>query len=122
MPVTLEKAIATDVEFREGLPLDYLQHVGLAHVNKDSIDRTKFIRRTQYLLSKLVQYIDADKAADEMAKKHIHDFLPPVLTEEEKECSVYDDGERMMKGGVVVNRVEIEPDTRVRLVRAHCVR
>lgn len=122
MPVTLEKAIATDVEFREGLPLNYLQHTGLAHMNKESIDRTKFIRRTQYLLSKLVQYIDVDKAADEMAMKHIYDFLPPVFTEEEKQCSIYEDGERMAKGGIVVNRVEMEPDTKIKLVRAHCVR
>ncbi|XP_012259857.2 ribosomal oxygenase 1 [Athalia rosae] len=122
VPVTLAQAIATDVEFREGLPLDYLQHAGLAHVNKDSIDRTKFIRRTQYLLSKLVQYIDVDKAADEMAKKHIHDFLPPMLTGEERECSVYEDGERMTEGGVIVNRIEIEPDTKIKLVRAQCIR
>ncbi|XP_015518365.2 ribosomal oxygenase 1 [Neodiprion pinetum] len=122
VPVTLEKAIASDVEFREGLPLDYLQHVGLAHADTDTIDRTKFIRRTQYLLSKLVQYIDVDRAADEMAKKHIHDFLPPVLTEEEKACSIYEDGERMTKGGIVVNRIEVEPDTKIRLARAYCIR
>ncbi|KAG7198078.1 hypothetical protein KM043_018246 [Ampulex compressa] len=75
-------------------------------------------RRTAFGLFK----IHVDKAADLMAKNHIHDFLPPILSGTEQECSVLIDGEKMTTNGVVENRVEIEPDTRIRLSRSHCLR
>lgn len=122
IPEALKTSIESNSEFRQGLPLNYLNEIGCVHSNKNTEFRLKFLKHTKQLLHKMIDMIDIDKAADEMAKNHIHDFLPPVLAPIELECSVLQDGERMIDQGVVVNRVEIEPDTRIRLVRAHCVR
>lgn len=126
IPATLNKAIESDKRFRQGLPLDYLQYTGFAYDSdkqEEQDKRQKLLGKTKALLSSMIdKYLDVDAAANEMAKKHMHDFLPPALNGDEVECSIYEGGERMMRMGKVVNRVEIEPDTQVRLTRAHCAR
>ncbi|XP_035735119.1 ribosomal oxygenase 1-like [Vespa mandarinia] len=122
LPDALEKAIANDSHFREGLPLDYLKYLGFVHSKNKSNYRKSFRENIKYLLNRIVEHIDIDKAADEMAINHIHDFLPPVLVDYERQCSIAQDGERMTKEGIVENRVEIEPDTKIRLLRSHCIR
>lgn len=53
----------------------------------------------------------------------MHDLLPPVLTPDESAKSVEVGGERWNAGKMrVVNRVEIDPDTEIRLIRRHCLR
>lgn len=122
LPDALRSATETDSEFRKGLPLDYLRHCGLAHSENQSSSKEEFKKHVKHLLKKMVDHIDVDKAADLMARNHVHDFMPPVLSEAEQECSVLQDGERMTANGCVKNRVEIEPDTKIRLVRSHSIR
>lgn len=122
LPDALQRAIVNDGHFREGLPLDYLKYFGFVHSIDNSYYRKSFRDHIKYLLNHMVEHIDIDKAADEMAIRHIHDFLPPVLVDYERQCSIAQDGERMTKEGIVENRVEIEPDTKIRLLRSHCVR
>ncbi|XP_063993365.1 ribosomal oxygenase 1 [Diachasmimorpha longicaudata] len=122
MPEALKTAIAEDSEFREGMPLHYLKSVGRAHDDKDDDMRRMILEKAKKLLTKAIEKIDVDKAADQMAKGHIHDSLPPVLAPLELQCSVFEDGEKMGEDGEVLNRVEIEPDTRIRLARGHAVR
>lgn len=122
LPDALKTAIETDSEFRKGLPLDYLRYSGCVHSESQSDTKKNFTKTVKALLTKLIEHINIDKTADLMAKDHIHDFLPPVLSKDEQECSVIEDGEQMTANGVIENRVEIEPDTRIRLLRAHCIR
>ncbi|XP_031849269.2 bifunctional lysine-specific demethylase and histidyl-hydroxylase NO66 [Nomia melanderi] len=122
LPDALNTAMETDSEFRKGLPLDYLRYSGFVHSENQSNNKGEFKEKVKHLLKKLIDYIDIDKAADLMAKKNVHDFLPPVLLENEQECSIVQDGEQMTANGIVINRVEIEPDTRIRLLRSHCIR
>lgn len=124
LPVALSTAIANNSELREGLPLNYPNKLGCVYKdqNKDEEFRKNFIKKTKMLLHKVIENIDVDAAVDGMAMGHIHDFLPPVLTPIELECSVLEDGERMGINGEIENRVEIEPDTRIRLARSHSVR
>lgn len=122
LPGALNTAMETDSEFRKGLPLDYLRYSGFVHSENQSKNKGEFKEKVKHLFNKLIDYIDIDNAADLMAKKHVHDFLPPVLLENEQECSIVQDGEQMTANGTVINRVEIEPDTRVRLLRSHCIR
>ncbi|XP_076299257.1 bifunctional lysine-specific demethylase and histidyl-hydroxylase NO66 isoform X2 [Lasioglossum baleicum] len=122
LPDALRTATENDSEFRKGLPLDYLRHCGLAHSENQSSSKEEFRKQVKHLLKKMVDHIDVDKAADLMARNHVHDFMPPVLSEVEQECSVLQDGERMTANGCVKNRVEIEPDTKIRLVRSHSIR
>ena len=58
-----------------------------------------------------------------MGKRLMHDILPPCLSDSELKRTVERDGERWNSGkSRVVNRVEIDPDTEVRLLRANCIR
>lgn len=122
LPEALKNAIETNSEFRQGLPIDYLRYNGYVYSGIQNSAKTEFKEKVKDLFSKLIDYIDIDKAADLMAKNHIHDFLPPVLSDTEQECSSVQDGEKMTANGIVENRVEIEPDTRIRLLRSHCIR
>lgn len=122
LPDALSNAVESDCEFRKGLPVDYLRYCGWVHEDVKHNVKVAFKTKIKELCTKLIEYIDIDMAADLMSKNHIHDFLPPVLSETEKECSVLGDGEVMTANGVVENRVEIEPDTRIRLLRSHCIR
>lgn len=122
IPEALKTAVDSDSSFREGLPIGYLRDVGLVHSGKENEARTSFVEKTKDLLHRLIDHIDVDKVADLMAKDNIHDFLPPVFAPEELNCCALKDGEKMMADGVVANRIEIEPDTRIRLLRSHCVR
>lgn len=122
LPDALQEAITNNSRFREGLPVDYLKYTGFVNSTNKSERRESFKEKIRHLFNRLIEYVDIDKAADSMAKSHMHDFLPPVLTEYEQECSIAQDGEIMTDEGVVKNRVEIEPDTKIRLLRSHCIR
>lgn len=121
LPEALLKAAKEDVEFRKGLPYGYLHCTGLASYRRQQ-QRKHFLSKAKALVEKLVQYIDLDSAADKMGAQFIHDALPPVLTPDETNCSVYGGGLRVKEEGKASNRVEIELDTEVKLVRAHCCR
>lgn len=120
LPQALKKATETDSRFRKGLPLDYLRYTGIVYNTNDK--KSIFKQKIKYLINQLIDYIDVDGAADLMAKSHIHDFLPPFLTKDEQKCSVAENGEIMVDNGVVKNHTEITPNTRIRLLRAHCIR
>jgi bifunctional lysine-specific demethylase and histidyl-hydroxylase NO66 len=75
----LETALEDDVEFRRGLPLDYLQYVGVAHCEYESSKRTEFIAKLKTLTDKIFGLAPIDAAADQMAKTLMHDALPPNL-------------------------------------------
>ncbi|XP_060823443.1 ribosomal oxygenase 1 [Bombus pascuorum] len=122
LPNALTTAIEADCEFRRGLPIDYLRQCGFAYSDIQNSDKNEFKKRIIHLFNKLIEYIDIDKAADLMAKNHIHDYLPPVISESEQKCSAIQDGEKMTENGIVENRVVIELDTRIRLLRSHCIR
>jgi hypothetical protein len=98
--------------------------MGVAHEgNKSKIvveKRKAFKNVLRSLMSKVLE-MNADDAADEMGKKMMWDSLPPCLTRKEKEVTVEDDGEFMVDGRVR-NRVEIDPDVEVKLIRKNCVR
>ncbi|XP_014204678.1 bifunctional lysine-specific demethylase and histidyl-hydroxylase NO66 isoform X1 [Copidosoma floridanum] len=123
IPAALQSAIQTDIRFRKGLPLYYLRRIGFAFANEYFDIHKKFLAQVQSLLNILVsEYLNIDETADELAKNHIHDFLPPMLNKQEYYCSVYGGGERMTKSGTIVNRVQFKPSTSIRLSRAHCIR
>ena len=118
----------TNVKFRQGLPLGYLNHFGLIHSTKklSMKNRAKFHATCHQLLDELLHKcvpMQLDNSVDAMAQKFMHDALPPVLTAEEQLTTIQEQGERWNS---VLNRVsnivELEPDTRIRLLRRHCLR
>ncbi|AWP20276.1 putative bifunctional lysine-specific demethylase and histidyl-hydroxylase NO66 [Scophthalmus maximus] len=80
VPAALEVAMEEDVEFRQGLPLDYLTYMGVQNSDNDDSRRTKFFSRIESLLKKLKDYAPVDAAVDQKARDFLHDCLPPVLT------------------------------------------
>merc|ERR1711892_31875 len=102
LPAALTAASQEDLQFREGLPRDFLLNMGVAHEESTSSPREQFIAKV---------------------KKLMHDVLPPALELSEKARTVVGDGEKWNSSkNTVVNRVEIDPDTSIRLIRSSAIR
>ncbi|XP_050813097.1 ribosomal oxygenase 1 [Gopherus flavomarginatus] len=122
LPATLQMAIEEDVEYRQGLPIDYLEYMGV--VNSDVVDsrRGAFIERVQNLIKKLVDYAPIDAAVDQKAKLFLHDCLPPMLTEHERALSIHGLPARWEDGDVRDTDIPIKKGTQVRLLRHGIIR
>lgn len=123
LPSALKLAMEEDLEFRQGLPPNYLQHLGIAHSEQVSKPREQLMAKVSHLMGKLFDYAPVDGAADQLGKRFMHAALPPFLAPQELTRCVVNGGEKWnAKKGRVVNRVEIDPDTEIRMIRAHCLR
>lgn len=122
VPAALEIAMEEDVEFRRGLPLDYLTYMGVQNSDKDDPRRTKFFSQIESLMKKLINYAPVDAAVDQKARDFLHDCLPPVLTPEELASSVKGAPARWERGRVMDVGAHITTQTRVRVLRAGCAR
>ncbi|XP_028253352.1 ribosomal oxygenase 1 [Parambassis ranga] len=122
VPAALEIAMEEDVEFRQGLPLDYLTYMGVQNSDKDDPRRTKFLARIDNLMKKLKNYAPVDAAVDQKARDFLHDCLPPVLTPDELASSVQGVPMRWANGRVKNAGVHITTQTQVRVLRAGCSR
>lgn len=121
MPKALQRAIDSDVEFREGLPLNIWSTMGLVYKDEESPSRTQNIAKLRRLFAKALNYMDADEAVDEMALKYQHDALPPAITVSESARTVYGNKCKVLPDGTVCE-VEFAPDTEIRLLRANILR
>ncbi|KAM4043107.1 ribosomal oxygenase 1 isoform 1-T1 [Anomaloglossus baeobatrachus] len=122
LPAALQIAAEDDVQFRQGLPLDYLDYMGVQ--NTDSLDprRGNFKDKVQLLIRKLAEYAPVDAAVDQKSKAFMHDCLPPVLTPVEKAHSVHGAPARWENGDVRDHIIELEKETQIRFLRAGVVR
>lgn len=105
LPTALKKAAENDVEFRKGLPLNYLKHFGEA-VESEPKDRKAVTSKIKDLMNSLINYVDIDSAADQLGKKFMYDSMPPVLSKSEMERTSKADGP-YLKNGAVTNRYNI---------------
>uniref|UniRef100_A0A8C4ZB05 Bifunctional lysine-specific demethylase and histidyl-hydroxylase n=1 Tax=Gadus morhua TaxID=8049 RepID=A0A8C4ZB05_GADMO len=121
VPAALGVAMEEDVEYRQGLPLDYLTYMGVQNSDKDP-RREKFLSRMGGLMNKLAGYAPVDAAVDEKAKEFLHDCLPPALTPEEQASSVQGSSTRWGNGRPLNVGANINSQTRVQLIRAGCAR
>lgn len=122
VPVALAKAINTNVEFRQGLPMNIGQFMGLAFSNKKSPQRTEAIQKVKSLFDKLFENATIDDAVDEMQKKFQHDAMPPDLTVDEVARTVYGVQPTFNADGSVEIANNVTNETRVRLLRANILR
>ncbi|NXD22640.1 RIOX1 oxygenase, partial [Spelaeornis formosus] len=122
LPAALQMALEEDVEYRQGLPMDYLHYMGVT--NSDTVDarRIAFVEKVQNLIKKLVDYAPIDAAVDQRAKSFLHDCLPPVLTRNEKAQSINGFPARWQDGGPRSVDIVITKDTKVRLLRHGIIR
>lgn len=121
LPEAIRIACENHKEFREGLPLHYLKHLGEVNKNCDTELRREVLGKVSELVSKLFTSDAVDYGADMLGKKFMYDSMPPVPYKNEKERTCNEDGDRL-QNGEVINRVEFEPDTEVRLLRNYCMR
>ncbi|KAK3914799.1 Bifunctional lysine-specific demethylase and histidyl-hydroxylase NO66 [Frankliniella fusca] len=122
VPAALANAIDEDEEFRKGMPLDVMNHIGAVHSDSETPGRYAVLKKLKKLFSKLFEYAPVDAAADQMAKEYIHDSLPPCLSADEKKCSVLENSERMVSDGKLQGAVVLTPDTCIRLTRSNVLR
>ncbi|XP_043915065.1 ribosomal oxygenase 1 isoform X2 [Protopterus annectens] len=122
LPATLQSAIEEDLEFRTGLPLDYLEYMGVQNSESNDRRRASFIEKVHSLIKKLTNYAPVDAAVDQKAVNFLHDCLPPVLTQEEKALSVHGAPARWENGDARDVVVKTEGRTRIRLLRKHIAR
>ncbi|XP_028580193.2 ribosomal oxygenase 1 [Podarcis muralis] len=122
LPAALQMAIEEDVDYRRGLPTDYLEYMGV--LNSDVVDprRDAFMQKIRTLITKLMDFAPVDAAVDQKAKAFLHDCLPPVLTESEKALSVYGHPARWENGNVQNLDVQLKKKTQVRLLQYGIVR
>ncbi|KAM9779034.1 ribosomal oxygenase 1 [Syngnathus typhle] len=122
VPTALEIAMEEDVEFRQGLPLDYLSYMGVQNFDKDDPRRAAFFSKIDNLMNKLRNFTAVDAAVDLKAREFLHDCLPPKLTAEEAARSVHKAPARWEDGSVKDVGASITSQTRVGLLRAGCAR
>ncbi|XP_020627821.1 bifunctional lysine-specific demethylase and histidyl-hydroxylase NO66-like isoform X2 [Orbicella faveolata] len=116
IPGALQIAFEEDREFRQGLPLNYLDFMGVANSELNTKERSEFLKKVENLMMKLVSHAPVDAAADQLAVGVLRDCLPPVLTEGEARKSVFGDNSSW-KDGQISDKVTIGEDTEVRLIR-----
>lgn len=122
VPAALEIAMEEDVEFRQGLPLDYLTYMGVQNSDMDDPRRVRFFSKIESLMKRLFNYAPVDASVDQKAKDFLHDCLPPVLSPEELASSVLGAPTRWEDGRVKDVGVHITTQTQVRILRAGCAR
>lgn len=121
VPQAISVAMQEDLEYRESLPVSYLNYMGL--VNQDSKDRRRdeFLGKIKNLFSKLINYVNVDLAVDHFSKNFIHSALPPVLTAQEKALSIVEGGESW-EDNQIKDGIQMELDTEIKLIRYGCCR
>ncbi|XP_077567625.1 ribosomal oxygenase 1 [Stigmatopora nigra] len=122
VPTAVEIAMEEDVEFRQGLPLDYLSYMGVQYSDKNDPRRAKFFSKIDYLITKLKNFAPVDAAVDLKVRDFLHDCLPPKLSPEEAAGSVHGAPARWEDGNARNVGAQITSQTRVGLLRAGCAR
>ncbi|MEE6474984.1 hypothetical protein FKM82_010564 [Ascaphus truei] len=122
LPAALQVAAEEDVEFRKGLPVDYLEYMGVQNADVDDPRRGIFLRKVHSLMKKLTEYAPVDGAVDQKAKEFLHDCLPPALTPAEKAHSVHGAPVRWEDGQVRDDVDLLDKATRISLLRSGIVR
>lgn len=122
IPAALHIAVSENVELRRGLPFGIYDHFGLVHSDSQTPRREEIKDMVLSLFDTLKDYLPIDDSVDQMHKNYQKNALPPVLNDSEKEVTVYGSSDLMVENGKVVNRVEIELDTKIRLLRKNILR
>lgn len=121
VPAALSRAIESDVSFREGLPMNIHQIMGIVFSENDSPERNEFRSKVKGLFDKIFTHANVDDAVDQMSKKYQIDALPPYLSKDEKLKSVF--GEKIIiEDGKINCPFEITSETNIRLLKANILR
>lgn len=121
LPNALQAAINSDVRFREGVPLNMHQVMGLAFSENDSTERTEIREKVKSLFMRIFDHGNVDGAVDQLSKKYQIDALPPYISKDEKQRTVY--GEKIViEDGEVNCPFELTSESKVKLLKANILR
>uniref|UniRef100_T1J5W2 Bifunctional lysine-specific demethylase and histidyl-hydroxylase n=1 Tax=Strigamia maritima TaxID=126957 RepID=T1J5W2_STRMM len=121
VPTALEQLFEDDQEFRESLPIDYMKNMGVANSDILSEGREKFLEKLQNLMNKLISNLPVDPCVDQIAKKYVHDCLPPVLNKAERKVTIIGNQSKW-DNGAIVNQFKLENKTQIKLIRSTILR
>eukprot|EP00123_Amoebidium_parasiticum_P011942 comp21007_c0_seq1/m.28196 comp21007_c0_seq1/g.28196 ORF comp21007_c0_seq1/g.28196 comp21007_c0_seq1/m.28196 type:complete len:538 (-) comp21007_c0_seq1:68-1681(-) len=90
VPRALQDSFEESIEFRKGLPLGYLNYMGVSKADRHEDDprREAFIEKFQTLWAMMGEMAPLDAAVDQMGVKYLEDSYPPVLSTKEIASSV----------------------------------
>ncbi|XP_055293368.1 ribosomal oxygenase 1 [Moschus berezovskii] len=117
LPLAVQAAMEESVEFRRGLPRDFMDYMGAQHSDSRDPRRTVFMEKVRVLVARLGHFAPVDAVADQRAKDFIHDSLPPVLTERERALSVYGLPIRWEAGEPVNVGAQLTTETEVHMLQ-----
>nr|XP_039249312.1 ribosomal oxygenase 1-like isoform X2 [Styela clava] len=124
VPKALQKAVEENIEFRKGLPRDYLSCFGHQNIQSAKPERRKeILSKLSQFFAQLADYADCDENADERAKSFLHDCLPPALTQDERSRTVLAATVRLKSLGQPGScECDIDLNSKVRVIRKNAVR
>jgi len=123
IPQTLAAAVEEDVEFRRGLPIGYLNHLGIGHQDRETEQRLSFLKTVSKLFDKLKETALVDASVDQMAKDFLHDSLPPYINDDHLRRSCRGAGEHWRpEEGRVGGVVELDPEAAVKILTKKSLR
>ncbi|XP_012293683.1 ribosomal oxygenase 1 [Aotus nancymaae] len=117
LPLAVQAAMEENVEFRRGLPRDFMDYMGAQHSDSKDPRRTAFMEKVRVLVARLGHFAPVDAVADQRAKDFIHDSLPPVLTDRERALSVYGLPIRWEAGEPVNVGTQLTTETEVHMLQ-----
>nr|XP_010961563.1 PREDICTED: bifunctional lysine-specific demethylase and histidyl-hydroxylase NO66 [Camelus bactrianus] len=117
LPLAVQAAMEENVEFRRGLPRDFMDYMGAQHSDSKDPRRTAFMEKVRVLVARLGHFAPVDAVADQRAKDFIHDSLPPVLTDRERALSVYGLPVRWEAGEPVNVGAQLTTETEVHMIQ-----
>ncbi|KAM5272967.1 ribosomal oxygenase 1 [Ctenodactylus gundi] len=117
LPLAIQAAMEENVEFRRGLPRDFMDYMGAQHSDSSDPRRTAFMEKVRVLVARLGHFAPVDAVADQRAKDFIHDSLPPVLTDRERALSVHGLPIRWEAGQPVNVGAQLTTDTEIHMLQ-----
>lgn len=117
LPLAVQAAMEENVEFRRGLPRDFMDYMGAQHSDSKDPRRTAFMEKVRVLVARLGHFAPVDAVADQRAKDFIHDSLPPVLSDRERALSVYGLPIRWEAGEPVNVGAQLTTETEVHMLQ-----
>ncbi|KAM6202009.1 ribosomal oxygenase 1 [Rhynchocyon petersi] len=122
LPLAIQAAMEENVEFRRGLPRDFMDYMGAQHSDSKDPRRTAFMEKVRVLVARLGHFAPVDAVADQRAKDFIHDSLPPVLTDKERALSVHGLPIRWEAGEPVNVGAQLTTETEVHMLQGGIAR
>ncbi|XP_055542229.1 bifunctional lysine-specific demethylase and histidyl-hydroxylase NO66-like [Wyeomyia smithii] len=122
LPHALAQAAETNLNLRQGIPLDLHQHFGIVHSDNETPTRKELVEQIKNLFEMIFSEDAIDTAVDQMTKRFQHDALPPLISADELPSTVYGANYEHNADGTVSLRVPFTEKSTVRLLRRNILR